>query len=174
MRVTFEKYDAMAKLSTLKASKHQRNKHPQEQIERLAKIMREHGVRHPISVSRLSGEVCFGHGRWAAAKLNGWKTYPVVMQDFANDQEEYACVQSDNGIALWAELDMDQIGADIVKLGDEFDVDLLGLQSLATTPDFGPGSEDDQGQLDEKELVFMVCPHCDEKFEKGQARVVEA
>jgi hypothetical protein len=68
MRICFEKYDALIKLSDLKKSKHQRNKHPKEQIDRLAKIMATHGVRHPISVSKLSGEVCFGHGRWAAAK----------------------------------------------------------------------------------------------------------
>ncbi len=144
MRVTFDKFDAMSKLSDLKTSKHQRNKHPTEQIERLAKIMREHGVRHPISVSRLSGEVCFGHGRWAAAKLNGWKSYPVVMQDFANDQEEYACVQSDNGIALWAELDIAAINSDLLKLGEEFDLDLLGIKDLELVrPDVEPGCDED-------------------------------
>lgn len=146
MRVTFEKYDAMQKLSDLKVSKHQRNKHPKEQIERLAKIMHKHGVRHPISVSRLSGEVCFGHGRWAAAKLNGWKTYPVVYQDFKDDTEEYACVQSDNGIALWAEMDISAINEDLLKLGAEFDLDLLGIKDLAIIEpeELEPGCDEDE------------------------------
>ncbi len=150
MRVTFEKYDAMAKLSTLKASKHQRNKHPQEQIERLAKIMLTHGVRHPISVSKLSGEVCFGHGRWAAAKLNGWKTFPVVYQDFKDDQEEYACVQSDNGIALWAELDLTAINSDLLNLGPEFDLDLLGIKGLEVQPPEDADSEAEYGHFAEE------------------------
>ncbi len=139
MRVTFEKHDGLVKLTKLKASKHQRNKHPQEQIERLAKIMATHGVRHPISVSKLSGEVCFGHGRWAAAKLNGWKEFPVIYQDFASDEEEYACVQSDNGIAAWAELDLSAINSDLLNLGAEFDLDLLGIKGLEILP---PEDED--------------------------------
>jgi ParB-like chromosome segregation protein Spo0J len=67
-RIAFKKYDKVTKLSELKKSRHQRNKHPKEQIERLAKIMAANGVRHPIHISNLSGEVCFGHGRWEAAK----------------------------------------------------------------------------------------------------------
>jgi len=38
---------------------------------------------------------------------------------------------------------------------------------------FEAGSLEDQGKLDEKTLVFMECPHCSKKFEKGQARVLK-
>lgn len=145
MRVAFESYDKLLPLKELKASKHQRNKHPDDQLERLAKIMREHGVRHPIHISKLSGEVCFGHGRWEAAKLNGWKEFPVVYQDFKDDKEEYACVQSDNAIAHWAELDLSLINDDLLKLGDEFDIELLGIKDLAViAPSVEPQCDEDE------------------------------
>jgi DNA modification methylase len=145
MRVAFESYDKLLPLKELKASKHQRNKHPDDQLERLAKIMREHGVRHPIHISRQSGEVCFGHGRWEAAKLNGWKEFPVVYQDFKDDKEEYACVQSDNAIAHWAELDLPLINDDLLKLGDEFDIELLGIKDLAViAPSIEPQCDEDE------------------------------
>jgi len=71
MRITFEQYDLLEKLSNLKTSRFQRNKHSKEQIERLAKIMKELGIRHPIHVHKEYGEIAFGHGRKEAAKLNG-------------------------------------------------------------------------------------------------------
>ncbi len=145
MRICFDKYDELVPLKSLKASKHQRNKHPQDQIERLAKIMDKHGVRHPIHISKLSGEVCFGHGRWAAAKHNKWKEFPVVYQDFASDEEEYACVQSDNAIAGWAELDLSAITMDLDKFGPEFDIDLLGLKDFMPNVDkLEPGCDEDE------------------------------
>ncbi len=145
MRITFKTFDEMLPLSKLKKSKHQRNKHPQDQIIRLAKIMEAHGVRHPIHISRLSGQVCFGHGRWEAAKLNKYTEYPIVYQDFKDDDEEYACVQSDNAIASWAELDLAGINLDIVNLGPDFDIDLLGIKDFVLEPaDKHPGCDEDE------------------------------
>lgn len=145
MRITFDKYDKLMPINELKVSKHQRNKHPKEQIERLAKLMREQGVRHPIHISKLSGEVCFGHGRWEAAKLNKFTKYPIVYQDFKDDKEEYACVQSDNAIAGWAELDLANIISDLGKLGKEFDIELLGIKDFKIPADpVIPGCDEDE------------------------------
>lgn len=134
MRLGFAVYDKLMPLKELKKSRYQRNKHTKEQIERLAKLMRENGVRHPIHISKLTGEVCFGHGRWEAAKFNKWKEYPVVYQDFKDETEEYACVQSDNAIALWAELDLAAINADLGDMGPDFDIDLLGIKDFVLEP----------------------------------------
>lgn len=147
MRIAFDAYTELLPLSKLKKSKHQRNKHPKEQIERLAKIMEAHGIRHPIHISKLSGEVCFGHGRWEAAKLNKYTEYPVVYQEFANEDEEYACVQSDNAIAHWAELDLSSINNDLQNLGPDFDIDLLGIKDFVLEP-----AEKYEAQCDEDEV----------------------
>ena len=159
MRIAFDSYAEILPLKKLIKSKHQRNKHPKDQLERLAKIMQAHGVRHPIHISKLSGRVCFGHGRWEAAKLNGWKEYPVVYQDFKDDDEEYACVQSDNAIAHWAELDLSSINNDLGNLGPDFDIDLLGIKDFVldmSEAGFDPGDSTEPDKAQKK------CPHCGE------------
>ena len=55
---------------------------------------------------------------------------PVVYQDFDNVDQEYAFIQSDNAIALWAELDFSGINADIGELGPDFNIDMLGLKDF--------------------------------------------
>ena len=131
MKIRFKAYDEIVNLSKLKPSEYQRNKHPQEQIERLAMIMKEEGVHHAIHVSRRSGNVCFGHGRWDAALLNGWTEFPVTYNDFDSDDHEYRVVQSDNALGKWSDLDFAAINADIAsgKVGP-FNVALLGIDGF--------------------------------------------
>lgn len=129
MKIKFSKYDELLPLSEMKTSPYQRNKHPPEQIERLALIMKEHGVRHPISISKRTDTIAFGHGRKEAALFNGWMHYPVIYQEFESDQEEYAVVQSDNAIATWSELDIALIQLDMKGLPD-LDIYLLGIKDF--------------------------------------------
>lgn len=145
MKLKFTKYDALMSLKGMKASPHQRNKHPETQIIRLAQIMKEHGVRHPIHISSLDGAICFGHGRREAALLNGWTEFPIVYQQFDSDEEYYTCVQSDNAIAAWSELDLSSINTDIGNLGPDYDIDLLGIKDFTLEPieKFDPQSDED-------------------------------
>lgn len=45
------------------------NKHSEQQIELLAKIIKEQGWRQPVKVSNRSGYIVSGHGRYLAAEL---------------------------------------------------------------------------------------------------------
>lgn len=123
-------FDEMVKPSKLKKHPKNRNKHPKEQIERLAKILSYQGFRYPIKVSKLSGFITSGHGRAEAAKLLKLTEIPVVYQDYESDEQEYADVQSDNAIASWSELDLSDINTDIQDLGPDFDIDLLGIKNF--------------------------------------------
>ena len=49
------------------------NKHPKEQIERLAQLIEFQGFRNPVVVSNRTGFVVAGHGRIEAAKKLGLK-----------------------------------------------------------------------------------------------------
>jgi ParB-like nuclease domain len=139
------------------------NKHPDNQIALLAKIMKQQGWRNPVVVSKRSGFVVKGHGRLMAAKLNGWTTIPIDRQDYASEALEYADMIADNKIAELAETDLGMVQKDVLDLGPEFDIDLLGIPAFHIGPmDFLPGTEDDQGQLDEKKMV--ECPNCGEQF----------
>ncbi|MGZ3770072.1 MAG: DNA modification methylase [Bdellovibrio sp.] len=124
------KYDELLDPKKLKNHPKNRNKHSQEQIDRLAKLYTYHGVRHPIIVSKLSGFIVAGHGRKAAGVKAGIKQMPVVYQEFANDEAEYAFIQADNAIASWAELDLSGINEDLADLGPDFDLDFLGIKNF--------------------------------------------
>lgn len=147
-------FDRLVPVSELRAHPKNRNEHPKDQIERLAKILKYQGWRYPIKVSKRSGFITSGHGRLAAAQLNGWDALPVNFQDYESEEQEYADVQSDNAIASWAELDMAGINFEIGDLGPNFDIDLLGIKDFT----LDPIAEEPK---DEK---LIECPNCGEKF----------
>lgn len=124
------KYDELVNPKKLKNHPKNRNKHGQDQIDRLAELYKYHGIRHPIIVSNLSKCIVAGHGRKLAAIRAGIDEMPVVYQDFESVDAEYAFIQADNAIALWAELDLAGINADIGDLGPDFDINMLGIQDF--------------------------------------------
>lgn len=128
------KYDELVNPSDLKPHPKNRNKHPKDQIKRLAEILEYQGWRYPIKVSKRSGLVTSGHGRIQAAKVNNWEQVPVNYQDYESDEQEYADVQADNAIASWAELDLSSINTDLEDLGPDFNVDFLGIRDFTIEP----------------------------------------
>lgn len=139
------KYDTLADPRTLQDHAKNRNKHSDEQVERLAKLYGYHGVRHPIIVSSLSGCIVAGHGRKLAAIKAGIKEMPVVFQSFADEVAEYAFIQADNAIASWADLDLAGINADLGDLGPDFDLEMLGIEdfTLDIAEKLEPGCDED-------------------------------
>ena len=81
------------------------NQHPDSQIQLLGRIIRQTGWRQPITVSKRSGFIVKGHGRLAAALLEGVKEAPVDYQNYTTEAEEYADLVADNRIAELAETD---------------------------------------------------------------------
>lgn len=127
------------------------NKHPKEQIERLAKLIEFQGFRNPVVVSNRTGFVLAGHGRIEAARIAGLKEIPVMYQDFDNEAQEYAYLTSDNAIASWADLDLSMVNSEMLDLGPEFDIDLLGIKDFVLEPieKFEPqADEDDVPEID--------------------------
>lgn len=127
------KYDELVSVKDLKPYPKNRNEHSDEQIDRLAKILEYQGVRAPIVCTR-DKTIAKGHGTLAAIKKNKWKQAPVVYQDFENEEQLYAYVQSDNAIASWSELDLSSINSDLGDLGPDFDIDLLGIKDFVLEP----------------------------------------
>lgn len=98
-------HDALVDPVTLVPNAKNPNKHPDEQIQLLGRIIRQTGWRQPITVSTRSGFIVKGHGRLAAALLEGVKEVPVDYQNYATEAEEYADLVADNRIAELAEID---------------------------------------------------------------------
>lgn len=127
-------HDRLVSVKELKAHPQNRNQHPKDQIERLAKILDYQGWRYPIKVSKRSGFITSGHGRLEAAKHLKLKEVPVSFQDYTDEAQEYADLQADNAIASWSELDLSAINTDIGDLGPDFDIDLLGIKDFVIEP----------------------------------------
>ncbi len=138
-------YDTLLPVAECSPHPKNRNKHPKDQIKRLAEILKYQGWRYPIKISNRSHFVTSGHGRIEAARFNGWDTVPVNFQDYDSEEQEYADVQADNAIASWAELDLSGINADIGDLGPDFNIDLLGLKDFVLEPadKLAPGCDED-------------------------------
>lgn len=129
-------------IDEIKINPNNRNKHTSEQIKRLCQIIDYQGFRSPLVISNQSGLLVAGHGRLLAAKKLGYEKLPVIYQDFDSMEQEYAAGVSDNSIASWAELDLSGINTDIVDLGPDFDIDLLGIKDFEIEPADKYGDKD--------------------------------
>ena len=107
-------HDAIVDVAVLVPNPKNPNQHPDEQIRALGRIIREpsQGWRNPITVSTRSAFIVKGHGRLAAALLEGFKEVPVDYQNYASEAAEYSDLVADNRIAELAEIDQKML-ADI-------------------------------------------------------------
>ncbi len=120
-------FDELAKVDVLKENPKNPNKHPDSQIELLAKNIKYLGWRHPITVSKRSGFIVAGHGRLMAAKKLGVKIVPVDYQDFNSDADEIAVLVADNRLAELSETSEDDLKKILSELDGEIDIDLTGF-----------------------------------------------
>lgn len=98
-------YDEIVSVDQLRPNPKNPNKHPQDQIEKLGKIIRGNGWRNPITVSTRSGLIVKGHGRLLTAQLEELKEVPVEYQNYESEEAELADLTADNRIAELAEMD---------------------------------------------------------------------
>lgn len=148
-------------LSQIKLNPKNRNQHSEDQIKQFAKILEYQGFRHPAVISNQTGNLVCGELRYLTLKAKGETHLPCMYQDYESDEQEFLHGVSDNEIAKQSLLDLSNIHVDIGTLGP-FDLELLGIKDFALAPNFLPGTEDEQGQLDEKKPV--ECPACGHQF----------
>jgi DNA modification methylase len=99
------KYDRLVEPGALRFNPLNDNRHPKDQLERLAVVFREIGVRHPVVVSRRSEMVVVGEGRARALQLCPGAMVPVVDQDFVSEEEELSFLAADNKLGSLANRD---------------------------------------------------------------------
>lgn len=130
-------YDELVEVHKLIPNPKNPNSHTPEQIGRLSKLIDFQGQRSPIIVSKRSGFIIVGHGRFEAMKALGWEKVAVDYQDFVDDAQEYAHMCADNAIAEWSKLDLTMVNSDLLDLGPDFDIEVLGIKDFNAF-DFGP------------------------------------
>jgi ParB-like chromosome segregation protein Spo0J len=119
-------------LKDIKPNPRNYNKHPEAQIDLLAKNIKSVGWRHPITVSKLSGLIVAGHARLEAAKRLGLSSAPVNFQDFKDVSEEMAVLIADNRLAELAEPSMPELKDLLLELDTgALDMSLTGFDEKA-------------------------------------------
>jgi len=156
------RYDEAVDIDRVTEHPRNPNKHGDEQIALLAKIIKASGWRNPICVSNRSGFVIKGHGRLMAARVLGVTHVPVEYQDYDTEAAEYQDMIADNRIAELAERDMSIIKDLLEELDTGAnDMDLTGyveaeIERLMTQfhAESGEGTEK---QIKEQWLIVVTC-----------------
>lgn len=132
------------------------NKHPDNQIEVLAKIIDYQGQRAPIVVSKRSGFITKGHGRLAAIQKLGWKECAVDYQDYESEAQEYADMVADNKIAELAQTDMGMVNHEIEELEIE-EVELLGIVDDEWSSDINSLDRINETDKGPRGIIKIIC-----------------
>lgn len=156
-------YDKLVEAKSLVPNPRNPSKHSEKQVEKLAILIRFHGWRHPITVSRRSGFIVSGHCRLLAAISLDLGQVPVDYQDFANDAEEWAVLVSDNIVQEFSKFD-GQIMADGLVMLDQLNfpvgeltaLDKVQIEAFIEGPTYIPDEPEYDGDLETKNK----CPKC--------------
>lgn len=143
-------------------------KHNEQNIATIVASLKRFGQQKPIVID-LSDCVRAGNGTLEAARSMGWTHLDCVRTDLkGSDAIAYAI--ADNRTAELAEWDDDVLAATLNGLLAD-DPDLLNAAGFSEDDletmlaDFEPGTEDDQGQLDQLEPKMVTCPNCRKEFD---------
>jgi ParB family chromosome partitioning protein len=144
--------------------------HSDAQVAQIAASIREFGWTNPILIDGEKGLIA-GHGRLLAARKLGLENVPAIILDHLTKAQQRALVIADNQLALNAGWDMELLKIELKDLDMvKFDLTLTGfdigeLTAMFDEPTFEPGTEDDQGKLDELSPKMVQCPHCGQEYD---------
>jgi ParB-like chromosome segregation protein Spo0J len=139
-------------------------KHDAAQVSKLAGSIREFGFNNPVLIDKDNGIIA-GHGRVMAAQSLSLDTVPCIRLGHLTDTQRRAYILADNRLAeIGGGWDEEMLKLELAELAAlDIDVTEIGFDETAIPEmDFQPGTEDDQGKLDEKSPI--ECPHCRKFF----------
>jgi hypothetical protein len=102
-------YDDLVPIDQLQPHPQNIREHYSFQLERLVELLRYHGWRQPITVSRLSNYVIRGHGTLEAARLLGEERVPVDYQEYQTTAEELSDLIADYTSVIGRDYDVDML-----------------------------------------------------------------
>lgn len=149
--------------------------HSEEQVIQIAGSIQEFGFTNPVLVGT-DNDIIAGHGRVMAAKKLGISKVPCIRLGHLSDAQKKAYIIADNKLALNAGWDEELLGVELSELREQdFDLNLTGFDGdeierilNPSEIDFEPGTEDDQGKLDELKPKIVKCPHCFKTFDSRE------
>lgn len=177
-------HDAIVEIAGIKPNPKNPNRHPENQVERLAGIIEKQGWRQPIKVSTLSGCIVSGHGRYQAALFMGAQAVPVDYQDYESEEAELADLLADNRIAELSEMDNKALAEVFAGINeDDIDFDVTGytraeyeavMEALRDCEDEDdiPEPKERKDLSDQVQEIFEVIIECEN--EDAQREVFES
>jgi len=149
--------------------------HSDEQVKQIAASIKEFGFTNPILIDENKGVIA-GHGRLLAAGKLALAEVPTIVLEGLTEAQRKAYVIADNKLALNAGWDTTSLTSELERLKElDFDLDILSfsteeLETLLKEPFFEPGTEEDQGKLDELDPKWIDCPNCGKEFDMRAAK----
>ena len=139
-------------------------KHGRKNLDAIKASLRKFGQQKPIVVDA-KGIVLAGNGTLAAAQELGWEEIEIVRTQLEGVEATMFAI-ADNRTAELAEWE-DSLAEVLQKLQEDgHDLSQIGYEPLdidaLQQPNFEPGSEAEQGMLDQKKPI--KCPSCGHEF----------
>ena len=161
-------------LSSISPDPANTRKHSRRNLDAIKASLRRFGQQKPIVVDA-KGVVLAGNGTLAAATELGWSEIQIVRTALAG-VDATAFGIADNRTAELAEWDENLADVLASLKAEDFPLAEIGFDEADLAklqpPDFAPGSEAEQGKLDQLEPKMVTCPQCKKQFdlrEYGQA-----
>lgn len=140
--------------------------HPQEQIEQIAKSIKQFGMNDPIAVWK-NNVIIEGHGRLLACRQLGFETVPIIRLDRLTDKQRKAYTLAHNKLTLNSGFEIGTLERELEELAGSFDMSDFGF---ATANDIDIHSfftdEPEKGAMETENTPKRIqCPHCGEWIE---------
>jgi DNA modification methylase len=133
---------SMKAVKDLKANPRNARKHSDEQIDKIAKSLKEFRFINPVIINK-KGEIIAGHGRVMAAEKLGMEEVPTILADHLTKKQQRAYMLADNRLAELAEWDDDLLTVELTELSQDFDLDDLGFDDAWFTSGHIKGMTDE-------------------------------
>lgn len=144
--------------------------HDDAQVAEIAASISEFGFTNPVLLDGQNGIIA-GHGRLLAARKLDMDAVPCIELSHLSETQKRAYILADNRLAEKAGWELGLVALELESLiSNDFDIELTGfsqndLDAFLFDGNFEPGTEDDQGQLDELDPKYIDCPHCGKEFD---------
>ena len=149
--------------------------HSDEQVAQIAASIKEFGWTNPILVDGSNGIIA-GHGRLLAARKLGQTEVPTIELSDLTETQKKAYIIADNRLALSAGWDNEMLTLELNDLlADGFALEILGfdaeeIEKIIKDSNFDPGTEEEQGKLDQLDPKWIACPHCGKEFDARESQ----
>lgn len=138
-------------ISALKPYERNAKQHGPEQIDKIARSIRELGFLSPCLIDH-EYNVIAGHGRILAAKQLGWEKVPCIFIEGLTEDQRKAYIIADNRLTELGDWDMEIVQQELAALaGADFDISITGFDpDIRFDDSMGEINEDGWTEIEEQ------------------------